>query len=113
MKGNKQKHRFEIPKAWRGGDVFRYFSHKLGIPLENIRCIHKGKLLNEDTVLEKITNGAVFLVPGETGEDESKLNVDHIDLVMKQLNVDRNEAVRALNLQSDVTDALLYIANKK
>ncbi len=50
--------------------------------------------------------------PGECAESEEGVDSMDIDVIMKQLSVDRNTAVKALKNTGDVVDAIFEISNK-
>ena len=54
----------------------------------------------------------LFAFSGERAESEEGVNSTDIDIIMKQLRVDRNTAVKALKSTGDVVDAMLEISNK-
>ncbi len=51
-------------------------------------------------------------IPGERAESEEGVDSMDIDVIMKQLSVDRNTAVKALKNTGDVVDAIFEISNK-
>ena len=51
-------------------------------------------------------------ISGEQAENEDGVDVADIEVIMKQLNVDRNTAVKALKNTGDVVDAIFEISNK-
>ena len=51
-------------------------------------------------------------IPGEQAENEDGVDVGDIEVIMKQLHVDRNTAVKALKNTGDVVDAIFEISNK-
>lgn len=51
-------------------------------------------------------------ISGEQAENEDGVDVGDIEVIMKQLHVDRNTAVKALKNTGDVVDAIFEISNK-
>ncbi len=49
---------------------------------------------------------------GELAESEEGVDSTDIDIIMQQLRVDRNTAVKALKSTGDVVDAMLEISSK-
>lgn len=54
---------------------------------------------------------ALFLAFGEVSESEEGLENTDIDLIVKQLDVERNLAVKVLRKTGNVLDAILEIGN--
>ena len=78
-----------------------------------MRLIHKGKQLSVDTVRSAVSQGAVFQVLGEKMEDAEGLVLKDIELLMQQMGLERNEAIRALrSSKGDLIDAMMAIGNK-
>ena len=107
FKCNKQKHELKLQDSWSGSEMWKFLSHSLKVPLENLKVIHKGKKLSEETIAETVKDKAVYQVIGEQAESEDGLDKRDIVLMMKQLGVDRNSAVRALKQSGDLIDAML------
>ena len=59
-----------------------------------------------------IANKAVFQVIGEQAASGAGLDTRDIDVLMQQLNVERNVAIQALRRKGDLMDAMLDVANK-
>lgn len=112
VKCNKEKNRIKLQNSWNGDDVFKIFSNRLKIPLEKIKVIHKGKILTSDTIMSAISNKAIFQVIGEQAANEDGLDTGDVDLLMKQMGVDRNDAVVALRKSADVVDAIIELGKK-
>lgn len=112
VKCNKEKVKIQIQNSWNGNEIFKIFSNKLKIPLEKIKVIHKGKCYTSDTILSVMTNKATFQLIGEQAANEDGLYIGDVDLLMKQMGVDRNDAVKALRKSGDVVDAILELGNK-
>ena len=53
-----------------------------------------------------------YYISGEQTENEDGVDVGDIEVIMKQLHVDRNTAVKALKNTGDVVDAIFEISNK-
>ncbi|XP_076071147.1 uncharacterized protein LOC143042625 isoform X2 [Mytilus galloprovincialis] len=112
VKCNKQKQKLKIQNAWSGDDIFKVFSNKLNISYEKIKVINKGKILTFDTIASAISNKAIFQVIGEQAANEDGLDTGDVDVLMKQMGVDRNEAVMALRKCGDVVDAIIELGKK-
>ena len=52
-----------------------------------------------------------YYISGEQAENEDGVDVGDIEIIMKQLHVDRNTAVKALKNTGDVVDAIFEISN--
>ena len=107
FKCNKKKHEVKLQDSWSGSEMWKFLSHSLKVPLENLKVIHKGKKLNEETIAETVKDKAVYQVIGEQAESEDGLDKRDIVLMMKQLGVDRNSAVKSLKQSGDLIDAML------
>ncbi|XP_048738253.1 uncharacterized protein LOC125652855 isoform X2 [Ostrea edulis] len=112
VKANRQKQTISIQENWDGCMIYRFLSHRLQIPLDRLKVIHKGKIVNADSMRECIQRKAVFQVFGEKAEDASGVDNRDIDLMMRQLNISRNDAIVALKKHGDVVDAMLDIGQK-
>ena len=49
---------------------------------------------------------------GEQSENEDGVDARDVEIIMNQLHVDRNAAVKALKTTGDVVDAIFEISNK-
>ena len=112
VRANKGKQTISIQDSWNGEDIFKLLSFKLSMPLEKVKIIHKGKVMTQDNIKSNISRKSVFQVLGEQAANEDGLNKHDIELMMKQLNVGRNEAVLALRKSGDVIDAMLQLGDK-
>lgn len=112
VKANRQKQTISIQDDWDGNKIYRFLSHQLQVPVNKIKIIHKGKIVNADSIKECIQKRAVFQVFGEKAEDASGVDDRDIELMMRQLNISRNEAILALKEHGDVIDAMLEISRK-
>ncbi|XP_060078880.1 uncharacterized protein LOC132558350 [Ylistrum balloti] len=112
VKGNNDKRTIVIQNTWSGEDVVKVIASEMTIPLDKLKTIHKGKVMTSDNIRSVIRPKAVFQVIGERAENEDGLDKRDIDIMMSQLHVDRNEAIRALRNKGDVIDALLHIGSK-
>ncbi|XP_076449395.1 uncharacterized protein LOC143285848 [Babylonia areolata] len=110
---NKQKHKFKVCDAWDSPTIFSKLSSFLACLPDNMRVIHKGKQLGADSIRSAVGSGAVFQVLGERMEDASGLVPKDIDVLMRQMGVERNVAVRALRqCGGDLIDAMMVVGNK-
>ncbi|XP_045206626.2 uncharacterized protein LOC123558843 [Mercenaria mercenaria] len=107
VKCNKDKHKLLVQNSWTGVEVFKFLSYSLEIPLEKVKVIHKGKVLNRETICETIKDKALYQVIGEVAESEEGLDQRDISVMMKQSGLDRQAAVQALKKKGDLLDALL------
>ena len=107
VKSNKVKHELKVQNSWSGNEVLKFLSYSVKVPLENLKVIHKGKVLNEETIVETLKDKSVYQVIGEQAESETGLDQRDINVMMKQLGVDRNSAIKALKKNDDLIDAML------
>lgn len=112
VKANRQKQTISIQDDWDGNTIYRFLSQQLQVPVNKIKIIHKGKIVNADSIKECIQKRAVFQVFGEKAEDASGVDDRDIELMIRQLNISRNEAILALKEHGDVIDAMLEISRK-
>ncbi len=112
VKANKQKHHIDLQEHLTAADIIKIFAYNLQIPFDKLKLIHKGKFITEKNIKDFVKNKAVFQAFGEKAESEEGLQSEDIDILMKQLSVDRNVAVKALKKEGDVVDAILHITNK-
>lgn len=112
VKANKIKHKIELNQHWTGNNIFKVLSHTLKIPLEKIKLIHKGKKVDTVSIASCIFNKAVFQAIGEQAENEDGIDKQDIDILMTQMSIERNDAIKALKENTDVLDAIMKMANK-
>ena len=112
VKTSKQKHRVILDRQSTGTSLMADISRAACIPLEQMKLIHKGKLMNPDNIHESLTDRAVFQAIGEVAENEEGLSGKDITCVMDQMKVDRNTAIKALRNTRNAIDAILYLGNK-
>lgn len=111
IKHAKEKHKLEIDLPCTGLQALKHFSRVVHVPLERLKIIHKGKLQTELSIVDRLKPSSVFLAFGETAESEEGLEAADIDLIMKQLSVERNVAIRALRKTNCLIDAIFEIGN--
>ena len=111
VKYAKAKYRVELALVYTGKQVFEEFSRVTKVPVTGIKVIHKGKLQTEMSVLGNVAENATFFVIGQMAEDEEGLDTGDIELIMKQLSVERNVAVKALRKTNCLLDAIFEIGN--
>ena len=112
VKYAKEKHKVEISLPCTGQQALEHFSSILHVPLERLKLIHKGKLQTDVTIMDKLKPNSVFLAFGEMAENEDGLEAEDIELIMKQLSVERNVAIKALRKTNCVVDAIFEIGNE-
>ncbi|XP_011660484.1 uncharacterized protein LOC100893269 [Strongylocentrotus purpuratus] len=112
IKMSKQKHRVTLGRQSTGTSLMADISRAACIPLEQMKLIHKGKLMNPDNIHESLTDRAVFQAIGEVAENDEGLSGKDITCVMDQMKVDRNTAIKALRNTKNAIDAILYLGNK-
>ena len=95
----KEKHKVELPVPCTGVQVLGHFSCILHVPVERLKLVHKGELQTELTIVESLKPNSVFLAFGEMAESEDGLKPEDIELIMNQLSVERNVAIKALRKQ--------------
>ena len=112
VKANKEKHSIKIQTSWSGEDILKVFACEVKIPLDKLKVIHKGKVMNKDNISQVVKPRAVFQVIGEQAANEDGLNKCDINLMMKQLGIDRNTAVVSLRKTGNLVDAIFEAGNK-
>lgn len=94
-------------------DQFDLIAHHVHIPSDRLKLIFKGKRYTKENWPElSLVSNMTFLSIGEQAEDETDVDAKAIECIVKQMNVDRNTAVKALKLHPDTIDAILYLGNK-
>lgn len=111
-KAHKEKVKIDIQTNWTGEDVMKVIACKTEIPINTMKLIHKGKVLDSDSLKVSLKNRAVYQVIGEQCEDDTGVEEKDILVMMKQLGIDRNCAVKALKSHTDVLDAIMEVANR-
>ncbi len=114
VKANREKLKIPIHSSWDGNEIMKYLSHALRIPLDKLKVIHKGKYCTSEIILGVVQKDtAVLMVLGERAEDCEGLEPKDVDILMKQVTVGRNDAIRALkHTRGDLVDAILHLPNK-
>ena len=112
VKCQRDKHCISINHEWEATQMLSHICEKIKIPAGKLKLVHKGKLVNEGNLRACIKERAMFQAIGEVAESEEGLDPSHVDRVVSKLGVNRNDAIGALRLKGDVTDAILYLANK-
>ncbi|XP_031554547.1 SET and MYND domain-containing protein DDB_G0273589-like [Actinia tenebrosa] len=113
IRHNKEKKKVDIVKKPNDNNsTFQQISDFLRIPVGKLKLIHKGKMIVPENANAFLTHGAMFLAFGEASECEDGLDKTDIDILIKQLNVDRNMAVKALRRTGTLLDAIFDIGNK-
>ena len=111
IKHNKVRQELSVPSTENGEAILQMISHCVGIPVSKLKLIHKGKMVTTDNVQSMLFNKALFLAFGEISESEEGLEKEDIDLIVKQLGVERNLAVKVLRKNGNVVDAIIEIGN--
>ena len=115
VKSNKEKHKIQVNNSWSWGEVTKIISHRTEIPLEKMKIIAKGKMITEEALFWTLASQRkmVFQVIGVKAENEDGLTESAVNVVMNQMSIDRNDAVRALKSSSgNVVDAMLNLGNR-
>lgn len=107
VKCNKVKHKLVIQNGWTGVELYKFLSYSLSVPLEKLKIIHKGRVLNRETIFETVMDKALYQVIGEVAACEDGLDQRDISVMMQQTGLDRNTAVQTLKQKGDLLDALL------
>ena len=111
IKHNKVRQELSVPSTENGDAILQMISHCVGIPVSKLKLIHKGKMVTRDNIQSMLFNKALFLAFGEISESEEGLIKEDIDLIVKQLGVERNLAVKVLRKNGNVVDAIIEIGN--
>ncbi|KAL3878469.1 hypothetical protein ACJMK2_030814 [Sinanodonta woodiana] len=113
VKYNKVKHKIYIQKSWTGSEIYKVLSHELKIPLEKLKVIHKGKLLSVECIGEAVEESAVLQAFGEMAASDEGLDKRDVGVMMQQLKLERNEAIKALRkTKGDLIDAIIEAGKK-
>uniref|UniRef100_H2YF74 MYND-type domain-containing protein n=1 Tax=Ciona savignyi TaxID=51511 RepID=H2YF74_CIOSA len=111
---NHIKHKLFVPSEKSPKEIFELLSNTVRIPKSKIKLIAKGKVVTEENVYELIFHKKIKVVMavGEVAENEEGLNSDDIEMIMKQLDVSRNVAIKGLfSSGGNLIDAILLIGN--
>lgn len=111
IKLNKVKHELTVSTSDNGNSILQVISDSVSIPISKLKLIHKGKIATSDNIKDMLFNKSLFLAFGEISESEEGLEKTDIDLIVKQLDVDRNLAIRTLRKTGNVLDAIIEIGN--
>ena len=111
IKLNKVKQELCVSRTQDGKTILQVISDAVSIPVSKLKLIHKGKMATCDNIQGMLFNRATFLAFGEISESEEGLEKADIDLIVKQLDVERNLAVKVLRRTGNVLDAIIEIGN--
>lgn len=111
IRHNKVRHELTVSKSDNGNTILQVISDSVSIPISKLKLIHKGKIATSENIKEMLSNRALFLAFGEISESEEGLEKTDIDLIVEQLDVDRNLAIRTLRKTGSVLDAIIEIGN--
>ena len=111
IKHNKVKHELCVRRTKDGKTILQVISNAVSIPVSKLKLVHKGKMATCDNIQGMLYNRALFLAFGEISESEEGLEKADIDLIVKQLDVERNLAVKVLRRTGNVLDAIIEIGN--
>ena len=111
VKHNKVKHELTVATTEDGDSILQIISDTVSIPRSKLKLIHKGKIATRDNMKDMVFDKALFLAFGEVSESEEGLEKTDIDLIVKQLDVERNLAIRILRKTGNVLDAIIEIGN--
>lgn len=112
VKCNKKKFDISISETLAGEQIIAKIADVVKIPTDKMKLVHKGKLVNKDNVKEFVKNKALFQAIGEVAESEIGLDVRDIEVVMKQMHVERNAAIKALRKTGNTIDAIFELGNR-
>lgn len=111
IKYAKEKHKIQMGIPCSGLEAFNAFSQVTRVPVEKLKLIQKGKLQTVENITENLKNNALFFAIGEMAENEDGLDAMDIEIIMKQLSVDRNVAIKALRKTGCLLDAIFELGN--
>ena len=111
VKHNKVKHELCVPATENGQATLQAISDSVSIPVSKLKLVHKGKMATCENIQDMLFNKALFMAFGEISESEEGLEKADIDLVVKQLGVERNLVVKVLRKTGNVLDAIIEIGN--
>lgn len=111
IKHNKVKHELCVSRTKDGKTILQVISDAVSIPASKLKLVHRGKMATCDNIQGMLFNRALFLAFGEISESEEGLEKADIDLIVKQLDVERNLAVKVLRRTGNVLDAIIEIGN--
>ena len=113
VKAHKTKLHLNMNPNQSPEDMFRDVALKTNVPVDKMKLIHKGKLMTNANLKEAIKPKAIFQVLGEAAESEDGLDSRDIDVIMRQVHVDKNTAIRALRVSGgDLVQAILDLTSK-
>ncbi|KAI9103813.1 hypothetical protein DFS34DRAFT_299929 [Phlyctochytrium arcticum] len=80
------------------------------IPPQNLKLICGGRRMSEDANVAQLTPGSTVLILGTPEEDPTGCHPKDITVLMNQMGVDKNTAIKALRRNSfDLVDAMLKL----
>ncbi|KXJ28382.1 Zinc finger MYND domain-containing protein 10 [Exaiptasia diaphana] len=111
IKHNKVKSPLELKMPQDSAFLFQKISDFVRIPVSKLKLVCKGKIITMENISSSVHHKAVFLALGEVSECEDGLDKGDIETLMRQLNIERNIAVRALKKTGSLLDAIFDVGN--
>ncbi|XP_041076446.1 uncharacterized protein LOC121295625 [Polyodon spathula] len=111
VKHNTLKHTLQLPEGTTGLDCYGLISRHLRVPAEKMRLVSKGKLVRRCNIVDFLNESAVFHAFGRQSECEDGLDERDIEVLMTQLSVERNVAVRVLHKTGGVINAMSLLSD--
>ena len=111
VKYAKEKHKIQIGIPCSGLEAFSAISQVIRVPVGKLKLIHKGKLQTVENIAENLEDNVLFFAMGEMAENEDGLDAMDIEIIMKQLSVYRNVAIKALRKTGCLLDAIFEVGN--
>ncbi|XP_078483989.1 zinc finger protein (MYND)-8 [Ciona intestinalis] len=111
---NHVKHKLFIPSTLQAKEIIELISKTVHILPSKIKLIAKGIVVTEQTVEDVlfVKKIKVIMAVGEVSENEDGLHTGDIEMIMEQLSVSRNVAVKGLRFSNgNLVDAILHIGN--
>lgn len=111
VKAGSNKSKLAVNKQWSGEFLFKMISHHTHISMDDLKLIIRGKVHTAESVSAALSSNTVVMVLGTPIANSTGVDERDIECLMKQMNVDRNEAITSLKKTRSLVDSIVNIGN--
>eukprot|EP00164_Ancoracysta_twista_P011547 GFYU01017812.1.p1 GENE.GFYU01017812.1~~GFYU01017812.1.p1 ORF type:complete len:310 (-),score=65.21 GFYU01017812.1:65-994(-) len=113
LRYNKVLKKCEVPMNKGGHAAVVAIARVFTIPLDKLRIICKGKQVKAETICDQLKENDLIMLMGQQDEDMTGLDPVDVALIMGQMKVDKNLAIRGLrHTNSDLIESIRWIAER-
>lgn len=111
VKAGSTKAKLCVNSNWPGEFIFRLISSYTRIALGDMKVIVRGKVYTAETISTALSNKTLVMVLGTAVLDSEGVDDKDIEVLMKQMHIDRNRAVTSLKKTGSLVDSMLDVGN--